>query len=343
MILRYTRAPLVWSALAWFLCGLPAASAQGLKLNGPLPRSIGGDIRAAELSRDGDHLVYVADQDVDERFDLHAVDARAESPVPVRLNLPRDFADVQPRFLITPDGGSVLYLADQETDNAFELYLVPIDASEAPRKLNGPLVANGDVEERFELSPNGKRVVYLASQVAANRTEIFSAPLDGSAPSVKLDLTVPPGKGVSDFAISPDSRRVVFLVPRKVGQVFVDDLWSSSIDGRGGPVLLLENTGDEFSSSADGARVLAPAILAGMHEGFGVPIAGGSPLRVTPLPAGRMVTDFELTPRGERIVFSANASTWRRYELFSAKSDGSGRIRLSVPASGPIDLLGLQV
>src|SRR5262245_57168973 len=106
-ILRCASSHLAWSVLSCLALG-GRISAQGLKLNGPLARPIGGDIRSSELSRDGARLVYVADQDVDERFDLYSVDARAPTPLSVRLDLPHDFADVQPRFSITPDASRVV-------------------------------------------------------------------------------------------------------------------------------------------------------------------------------------------------------------------------------------------
>ena len=52
--------------------------------------------------------------------------------------------DVEPDFQVTPDG-SVVYVADQDTDNVFELYSVPIGGG-ATTKLNGALTAGGEVD-----------------------------------------------------------------------------------------------------------------------------------------------------------------------------------------------------
>ena len=67
-----------------------------------------------------------------------------------RLNgrlLPEIVGDIE-EFLVSPDGAYVVYRADQETDQVFELYSALADGSGAGTvKLNGPLIAGGDVGE----------------------------------------------------------------------------------------------------------------------------------------------------------------------------------------------------
>ena len=62
---------------------------------------------------------------------------------------------------LLPDGAWVAYLADQDTDEVLELYLVPADGSAAPVKVNGPLVTEGDVQW-FQFSPDGDTLVVSA-------------------------------------------------------------------------------------------------------------------------------------------------------------------------------------
>ena len=54
----------------------------------------------------------------------------------------RGAMSLSPQF--SPDSSRVLYVADQDTDEVFEIYSVPAGGG-TPTKLNGPLVAEGDV------------------------------------------------------------------------------------------------------------------------------------------------------------------------------------------------------
>jgi hypothetical protein len=63
-------------------------------------------------------------------------------------------------FQISPDGTRVVYGADQDAFTRLELYSVSINGPTGSAiKLNGPLVANGEVND-FQISPDSRRVVY---------------------------------------------------------------------------------------------------------------------------------------------------------------------------------------
>ena len=77
-------------------------------------------------------------------------------------------------FWVSPSEASVMYLADQDVNDVFELYRAHIGVNAAPEKVNGPLVSGGDVYD-FEFVPDGsKRVVYLADQLTDNQIELFT-------------------------------------------------------------------------------------------------------------------------------------------------------------------------
>ncbi|MCH2065069.1 MAG: hypothetical protein MK194_15245, partial [Roseibacillus sp.] len=114
-------------------------------------------------------------------------------------------------FQVSPDGSTVVYVADQDTNNVFELYSVPIGGG-ATTKLNGALPAGGFVYSGFHVSPNGSTVVYRADQDTDRVLELYSVPIGGGA-TTKLNDALPAGGDVpSDFQISPDSSTVVFYV-----------------------------------------------------------------------------------------------------------------------------------
>ena len=57
----------------------------------------------------------------------------------------------RPFLEFTSDGRFVLYLADAEEDERFELFFVPLDGSREAKKLNGTLTSGGDVLPGFEV------------------------------------------------------------------------------------------------------------------------------------------------------------------------------------------------
>ena len=75
-------------------------------------------------------------------------------------------------FEVSPDGARVVYVADQNAGGVFELFSVPIGGG-TPTRLNGPLVAGGDVQFGFVVSPDSSRVVYQADEDVDDDFELF--------------------------------------------------------------------------------------------------------------------------------------------------------------------------
>lgn len=280
-----------------------------------------------QISSDSQWVVYRADAVVDGVIELFAVRIDG-SAAPVRLTPSIPFggnigASSWGDFRITPEGLTVVYRADQDVDERFEVYSVPIDGSALPVKLNGPLGPNQDVDAgiapSFRISPSGDRVVYVADQAADQRFDFFSAPIDGSSAAVNLSTTIP-GATIDAIRceISPDGSRLVYSV---FFEVFGPDLWhlfSRRLDGSA-PSLQLDLVGGSFNDvseyhvSADGSLVgfRASSFQQFVEDLYLVPIDGsGLPRKVNPpLPFGSDglwgSLGFALAPDLSRVVYVA--------------------------------------
>ena len=68
----------------------------------------------------------------------------------------------------------------------------------------------------FVVTADARRVVYMADQEVDQRSELFSVPLDGSAPATKLNGPLTENGDVERFEVSPDAAHVVFLANQPV-------------------------------------------------------------------------------------------------------------------------------
>ena len=170
---------------------------------------------------------------------------------PTKLNGPLiTGGDVSPVYRFSPDSAFVVYRADQEQSQLFELYYAPIDGTATARKLNGAVSSRG-VDE-FRVRPDSAGVVYTVDSGNFQDAELHHALFGG-----------PPGQSLAgaltsrgDVEVSPDSSLVVFVSPSGEG------VFALSLDG-GSAAEQLNTTlpaGEEidvsgFEIAGDGSRV----------------------------------------------------------------------------------------
>ena len=236
-----------------------------------------------------------------------------------------DVFDHNSGLQFSPDSSRVLYLADQTTDNVNEVFSVP-SAGGMAVKLNGPLVANGDVSvTRLQFSPDSSRVLYLADQTTDGVNEVFSVP-SGGGMAVKLNGPLVAGGEVSDtttVGFSPDSSRVVYLADQTTDEVFE----VFSVPSAGGTATKLNGPlvadGDVIAHvfSPDSTRVLyyADQTTDGVNEIFIVPSAGGTAVKLNgPLVAGGgvIIGSLQFSPDSSRVLYIADQDTNNVTELY---------------------------
>ncbi|MDR4504219.1 MAG: hypothetical protein MRK01_05405 [Candidatus Scalindua sp.] len=269
-------------------------------------------------------------------FGLYSTHKQARAASPIKLNGSLvNGGDVYWDFEISRDSSRVVYLADQDRLDVYELYSVPLDGSTSPIKLNGSLVNGGDVYD-FEISPDSSWVVYRGHQDTVDVYELYSVPLDGSASPIKLNGSLVNGGDVYwDFEISRDSNRVVYRGDQDTDNV--SELYSVPLDGSTSPIKLngsLVNGGDvywDFEISPDSNRVVyrGDQDTDNVSELYSVPLDGStSPIKLNSslVSGGDVYRNFEISRDRSRVVYLADQDRLDVYELYSVPLDDSPQI-----------------
>ena len=106
------------------LYSVPVAgpASANVKLNGPLP--LGGVVTTGyQISPDGSRVVYRAEQQADGVVELFSVPLTGPSSAGIKLNGAFVAGGDVSSFAISRDGRWIVYRADQDTDDVFELFI----------------------------------------------------------------------------------------------------------------------------------------------------------------------------------------------------------------------------
>ncbi len=242
-------------------------------------------------------------------------------------------------FQFSPDSSRVLYRADQTTDEVYEIFSVP-SAGGAATKLNGALVANGDVYVYgFQFSPDSSRVLYYADQTTDEVYEIFSVPSAGGA-ATKLNGALAANGDVFDYGLqfSPDSSRVLYYADQTTDEVY--EIFSAPSAGGAatklnGPLVANGNVSTSgLAFSPDSSRVLyrADQTTDEVYEIFSAPSAGGAATKLN----GALVANgnvsfygFQFSPDSSRVLYLADQTTDEVSEIFLVPSAGGTATKLN--------------
>jgi Tol biopolymer transport system component len=122
-----------------------------------------GDVNAFyEFSADSSFVIYVADQEVDEKIELFRVDI-ASPGVATKINAPLIADGDVWDFKFRPDGTHIGYVATQEDLAIYELYEVALTSPGISTKLSAPMISAGLWQ--FDYTADSSAAIYVAEQV----------------------------------------------------------------------------------------------------------------------------------------------------------------------------------
>lgn len=287
-----------------------------IKLNGALVA--GGEVDSFGISPDSTRVVYTADQETDEVVELYSVPIGGGAPIKLNAPFPAGGAILYNNFSISPDGAWVAYIADQDTDEMFELYLVPTDGSAAPVKVNAPFFTDGDVIW-FQFGPTGNALAYIADQNVDDQYELFGVSLPGPGAPVRLNAPLGSGFSVGSFRFSPDGAFVAYVATSAA----VPDAAEERFD----------SDGTFAVSSADQQADEHDAL-------YSVALPDGAPVKLSQsLNPDQRIWDLDFSPDSSFLLYMVYngvgpGSRFQRYSalaetplLYSVRPDGSGAPR----------------
>ena len=273
---------------------LPAAAAS-TKVSGTLVA--GGNVTygPVQWSPDSSRIAYSADQSTDAIVELYtSPPATAVGNVKVSGALVAGGAVDGYFFRWAPDSSRIAYVADQDTDQQFELYTSPAATAVGNAKVSGTLIPAGDVlAGSIRWAPDSSRIAYLADQDTDDQLEIFTSSPATSAGNVKISGPMAVGGGaVNSFALDP----LVLWAPDSSQLAYIADQVTNDVQ-------------ELFTSF--------PATEVGNDRVSGTLIAG------------RSVLNLRWTGDGTRLVYESDEGSDGVFQLFSVNPDGTGEVQVS--------------
>ncbi len=275
--------------------------------------------------------------------------------------------------VISPDGQTILYTQDGNTFLKNTIYTMPIAGELTAANYTGlfganpNLVSPGDGSSSPVYSADGSTIFFINNNAGFDGATIpiftsspssydprpdwdrlYSVPAAGGTPTA----VTAPGDGDIDaglFALTPNGSSVVYAPDNPVAEGTDrggnrPKLFSISTAGGASTEISIPAPAHDFTFArqlevtSDGQNVLfiADYDALGKHELYSVPIAGGTPTRISDdLPWSGDVSSFALAPNGTQVAYVAGQNTGANSELFlTPVTGGTGNsIRVSDPAS----------
>ncbi len=200
-----------------------------------------GDVSGFRISPDGDLLVFEADREVNDRFELYAVDLSGSEPgPPVKLSPALEPSDDSPTggyyAVFSPDGQTLLLLGDFEQTGAWGIYRVDqMTPTLELTTLVPPPIAGPWTGPKF--SPDGTKLLMTATYEASDRIDLYVMDLTAAEPELVL-VSEPPvnGGSVKGFSgtnnlpiFTPDSQAVAYI--QNATSLSKYDLWIAEVSG----------------------------------------------------------------------------------------------------------------
>ena len=312
------------------------------RLNPDLPEN--GQVSSRlSFSSDGSMVLYSADLDVEGQFELYLVDLAAPG-VANKVNGPFvTDGDLFGDYRFSPDGETIVYMADQDVDGVRELYAVDVDNLGVSTKLNPSLVADGDLCT-FQFSPDSTKVAYCADQDTDGTLELYIVDLAVPGVSSKVNPTLVAGGEVQSgsFRFGPDSDFIVYNADQDVdgdNELYRVEVATPGVSAKLTEPLPAGGDVSIFQIRPDGLQLtyVADQDTEGLDELYNVDLSTpGASTKLNPPRQGSLVFHLEITEDGLQVLYIADQDTTETYELYRVDIASAG-VATTISSALPVD------
>lgn len=235
-------------------------------------------------------------------------------------------------MVVADDSQHVVFSGDIDVENVTRLYSVPVSGGDVVTLSPN---MGGDTSlavDEFAISPDGLRVVFLGDPEVDGVVRLYSVPImGGDIVTLSQNLSSDATLSVSEFQISDDSSRVVF-----VGDTELDDefnIYSVPIDG-GEIITLAENVGTEsilsetpfmISQNSSSVVYMGDRSVEGVIRLYSVPTIGGEVTLLSHAVSNdskENVISFSINNNSSTVFFWGDTEEDEKYKIYSVPING---------------------
>ncbi len=315
------------------------------KLNPDLP--VDGEVSfGLSFSPDGSMVLYAADLDVPGQFELFLTEVAAPG-VATKVNAPfvpegDQFGD----YKFSPDGATIVYMADQHVDGVRELYAVDVSNPGVATKLNPPLVADGDVCT-FHFSPDSTKVAYCADQDVDGTLELYLVDLAVPGVSTKVNPPLVADGDVqgATFRFGPNSDFIVYRADQDTdgdNELYRVEVAMPGTSFKINEPLVAGGDVSIFQINPDGLQLtyVADQDTEGVAELYNVDLSTpGASTKLNPPRVGSPIAQIDIMEDGSQVLYVADQDTPGMLELYRvdiASAGTAARISSTLAADSDI-------